>query len=73
MLLGINVKEKDLLKMSDKERLALIDDAYFRSKQMQIKAKAYEQRLVILPREPEEVLTQKEFMFVQALWKGMFD
>lgn len=73
MLLGINVKEKDLLKMTDKEKIALVDSAYFRTKQMQIRAKAYEQRLVILPRKPEEVLDQKEFMFVQALWKGLFD
>lgn len=73
MLLGINVKEKDLLKMTDAEKIALVDSAYFRTKQMQIRAKAYEQRLVILPRKPEEVLDQKEFMFVQALWKGLFD
>ncbi len=73
MLMGINVKEKDYIRMTDKERLALLDDAYFRTRQLKIKAKAYEERLTILPKSPEEVLTQKEFMFVQALWKGIFD
>lgn len=73
MILGINVKEKDYVRMTDKERLALLDDAYFRSRQMKEKAKSYEQRLIILPKKPEEVLSQKEFTFVKALWEGMFE
>lgn len=73
MILGINVKEKDYVRMTDKERLALLDEAYFRSRQMKEKAKAYEQRLIILPKKPEEVLSQKEFSFVKALWEGLFE
>ena len=75
MLLGINVPEKEFKAMSDAEKLALINEAYNRTKQMKYRAYNAQKKLEIL-RIPIEyayqILTEKEVNLIEALRLGYF-
>lgn len=74
MLLGINISEQEYLGMNEKERLSLLDEAYFRARQMRLKAEAYADRLDIIRRAPEaSVLNNRQLAYVDALYAGIFD
>lgn len=76
MLLGINVPEKEYKMMSDAEKLALLDEAYRRTRQMKFRAFNAQKKLDIL-RIPMEyayqILTEKEVHMVHALRLGYFN
>lgn len=67
MLMGINVSERDYLRMSDKERLALLEDAYKRTKSMKYQAISYLDRIEILP---SVELTEWQEMLIYAYKNG---
>lgn len=73
MLLGIDIPEKDFLNMTDEEKLALLKEAYGRTKQIRYRAMNARKKLDIL-RIPVEyaftVLTEKEIGYLHALELG---
>lgn len=73
MLLGIDIPEEKLLSMTDKEKLALLDAAYGRTKQIRYRALNARKKLEIL-RIPKEyaftILTDKEIGYLHALELG---
>ena len=74
MLLGISLTESDYLRLSDEEKLKLLNDAYFRARQMKIRAENFAARLEIIKREPEtKVLNRSQLAYVEALYAGIFD
>lgn len=74
MILGIMIKEADYLRMDEKERLALLDQAYFRARQTKMRAEKYVERLDLIRYEPEEkVLSPAQLAYVDALCDGLFD
>ena len=76
MLMGIHIEEKRYRKLTDAEKLALLDEAYFRAKQNRLNAESYVERLELLhcPREcADEVLSQRQAVLVKLLDEGFLD
>ena len=71
MLLGISIKENEYKSMTKKQRLALLDDAVFRAKQMRLRAENYLERTELI--KSENVLDQKQTAYVNALLEGLLD
>ena len=67
MLLGIEIPEREYLQMSDEEKLALLQDAYNRTKSLKYQAMSYLERTSILP---TVVLTDRQERLVEAYVRG---
>lgn len=67
MLLGIEIPEREYLRMSDEEKLELLQDAYNRTKSLKYQAMSYLERTSILP---TVVLSDRQERLIEAYKRG---
>lgn len=66
--------EKEYLTLTDEQKLKLLEDAYFRARQMKIRAENFADRLELIKSVPEtKVLNRSQLAYVDALYAGIFD
>lgn len=73
MLMGIAIREDEYRRMTDEQKLDLLEDAFFRARQLKEKATIYAKRLDILNRPVQEILDERQESLVRLLEEGYLD
>ena len=73
MLMGIFIEENEYRRLSDEQKLDLLDDAFFRARLTKIRAQNYAERVKILNLPEEEVLDKRQSGLVNLLKEGYLD
>ena len=71
MLICINIPEDEYVVMQDKEKLAMLKQAYRRALNVRYKAELLDERRNLV--RSKEVLNECQKMYVEALYMGLLD